>query len=1451
LKRSFFFSTFLFAAVLSPITLQPYTCGPPPAEARLAVLELRVGDFDGENVIEGFDPDVFSYEARFPESESVGVLWVKTNHPSTMVDVEYDGLPVRLRGQSVAELDVPLESSEITIHVTRPGPAPDAKTYVVHIERVPIFPCTEHGIREAIARGGGPIFFDCDGPTVVPSEAEIAINNDVILDGEGNLIVDAGGGGAGGAGGAGFAAAQVAPKANGPHRVFSIEEGVTAELIGLTVTGGATAGDGGGILNAGVFTLADSTVTANSADRGGGVGNLDRGLLTIVSSNISDNTADLAGGVGTLGIAEIIDTRVSGNTAVAGGGGLGVATGGDLTVSGSVIEGNSTAGLAGGVGVEELATLTMNSTTLANNEAGSQSGGMENGGSASLNDCTVVGNRATIFNGAIGNSGVLTLNNTTVADNSVIGDGGGIGSLGVLTIRNSVVSGNSATGYSGGIGNSGDLMVIDSTVSDNSCGLDGGGIASFSGTTTLTNTAVSGNEAGNSGGGIQSFGDLTLIESAVSRNSADFSGGVFVGGVADLRGTRISDNFARFVAGGIGVATSDTARATMSNCLVVGNTAADRAGIANGGAITLVDSMVSRNTATDLDGGGILNDETATLLVTRSTVSENTAGRFGGGIRNLGVAEIIDTTVANNTSMQFTGGVSNRGTLWLTQVTVAGNFAAERGGGVGNVGTATLTNVTVSGNEAGDFAGGIRNGNFPTFGTLHLVSTTVSRNFAPNGASALGNDALVTMANTIIDGDCQMIGPAESRGGNIESPGNTCLLIPGIDLFNVPTTDLGLGPLANNGGPTQTQALAPFSVALDRISEPECVDANGLPLLTDQRGFPRPQGPACDSGAFELEDGTPPMGACINDADRTTYESLVYVDGQGTLWTCIDAATEIGNDCVFGSAQSEPPLEGCRDQAGDVIACFPNCPEEVIDAFGACVALCTARATGLSAGCANCYGEAAACGAAFCTFACAGGDLNSPPCISCRIENGCIPGFDACSGLPGDIDCGGTGGVDYAQDFESLDQMSPTALGDDGWLIFGQVVDGDGVFKFDYGPFPAPNGTPGFSSIVAGEGGPEQGGQQLVTYSDYNCCDPNQGHRNGTDRVTSLVFQEPFTEGSAISVADVGKTLEFSFDARRGDINEPMGTSMAQAFIQTVDPSAGFVQTNFVSIDMTNLPVGIWDRYSISLTIDAGLVGQFLEFGFLNTASNFEPSGVFYDNVLFETGAGGSGGTGGTGGSGGSGGTGGTGGSGGSGGTGGTGGGGGSPGICTDGELRCSADLPQIEICFNDFWEPYEECPPESVCQEEPDVSCVAPSVIVGDGIWDANGHQYVVVEFRGQTWDTANTDLSNQLSGFHLATITSQEEQDFVNNLVAGLISGELWLGGFQDPITELDPAAGWTWVTGEPWVYTNWLSSEPNDAIGVEQHLALDRGGWNDEGSAIGAVGGYLAESFDPVAP
>jgi hypothetical protein len=53
-----------------------------------------------------------------------------------------------------------------------------------------------------------------------------------------------------------------------------------------------------------------------------------------------------------------------------------------------------------------------------------------------------------------------------------------------------------------------------------------------------------------------------------------------------------------------------------------------------------------------------------------------------------------------------------------------------------------------------------------------------------------------------------------------------------------------------------------------------------------------------------------------------------------------------------------------------------------------------------------------------------------------------------------------------------------------------------------------------------------------------------------------------------------------------------------------------------------------WGTYSIELLIDAGLQGQILQIGFVNTASNFEGSGIFYDNVVatLDDGAGGSGG---------------------------------------------------------------------------------------------------------------------------------------------------------------------------------------------------------------------------------
>ncbi|MBD3220477.1 hypothetical protein GF314_04475 [bacterium] len=191
----------------------------------------------------------------------------------------------------------------------------------------------------------------------------------------------------------------------------------------------------------------------------------------------------------------------------------------------------------------------------------------------------------------------------------------------------------------------------------------------------------------------------------------------------------------------------------------------------------------------------------------------------------------------------------------------------------------------------------------------------------------------------------------------------------------------------------------------------------------------------------------------------------------------------------------------------------------------------------------------------------------------------------------------------YAEDFEDLDASNPAALGDAGWLIFANVFAPDGTYLYGYGVFPAPNDGAAFSAIVTGEGGAEQGDQQLSIFSDYN----NTDHGNG-NLIEANVFQE-----MTIEAGDVGENWVFDFQAKMGNLE---GETTALAFIKTLDPNAGFAVTNFIVEDMTSIPAS-WSSYSLQLMIDAGLEGQILQIGFSNTATNYEGSGVFYDNIDF------------------------------------------------------------------------------------------------------------------------------------------------------------------------------------------------------------------------------------------
>jgi len=192
----------------------------------------------------------------------------------------------------------------------------------------------------------------------------------------------------------------------------------------------------------------------------------------------------------------------------------------------------------------------------------------------------------------------------------------------------------------------------------------------------------------------------------------------------------------------------------------------------------------------------------------------------------------------------------------------------------------------------------------------------------------------------------------------------------------------------------------------------------------------------------------------------------------------------------------------------------------------------------------------------------------------------------------------------YSQDFEDLYQPGANELSDDGWLVYGNVFTADGIYRYGYGPYPAPNDGFAFCQITYGEGGDEQGDQQLVVFSDYE----NGDHGSG-DLIESNVYQE-----WDVNPEDVGQTWRFSFQAKRGNLE---GSSTALAFIKTLDPDNGWLLTNFITVDMSEIPE-TWGGYSVSIAIDESLNGQIFQIGFANTATLYEGSGIFYDNIVFE-----------------------------------------------------------------------------------------------------------------------------------------------------------------------------------------------------------------------------------------
>jgi predicted outer membrane repeat protein len=315
------------------------------------------------------------------------------------------------------------------------------------------------------------------------------------------------------------------------------------------------------------------------------------------------------------------------------------------------------------------------------------------------------------------------------------------------------------------------------------------------------------------------------------------------------------------------------------------------------GALSVTSTTFSGNSAPSATGtsGGAINSS-GSLSVSFSTFTGN-SGQEGGGIFNQSTgaaATITDSTFSGNTATTYGGGaiVGVQGTTNVVRDTFSGNKSTgSDGGGAIDVDAAvTVTNSTFNGNTATAEGGAIVN-----FGTTAITWSTISGNSAPFGAD-LYNQAghSMTAGESIVangggGGNCGGGQPVTDGGYNIDS-GTSCRFAAAHGSMS--DTDPDLGPLADNGGPTQTMALAADSPAVNAVP----VTVPGCSGGTDQRGVSRPQGPACDIGAYELVMQAPPpstigpgLVSSFADYSRSCLDNSDFRWTPGNrlqLWAC-------------------------------------------------------------------------------------------------------------------------------------------------------------------------------------------------------------------------------------------------------------------------------------------------------------------------------------------------------------------------------------------------------------------------------------------------------------------------------------------------------------------------------------------------------------------------------------
>ncbi len=707
---------------------------------------------------------------------------------------------------------------------------------------------------------------------------------------------------------------------NNASRVFNIAGGgLIVTISRLTISNGKAA-SGAGLLSSSNLSLTGCAIVNNTATAGGGAG------------------AQVGGAVATF-----TDCTFSGNTASGDGGGVFVGNASGV-FAGCTFSGNTSGGNRGGAVSLENSSGSFTNCTVSGNKATFGTGislfNTSGNQRLAVTNCTITGNTSVGNNGsgllvevAAGLTTTATVRNSIIANNSgtdnvrgllngvpspatLISQGFNLTSDNSTTFLNQATDITNANPRLGLLQNNGGPTFTHALLT-NSPALDKG---SSAGIATDQRGAARGFDtpgiAAATGGDNSDIGAVEM-QTVVVDNTGDAGAGSLRAAIiaANASGTGLDDiffdntNFStpstiNLLSALPDITSSVTINGPGANLLTVrrpdsvGDFRIFRivGGITNG--VTIRGLTISGGKAAGV-GGGIASDSNLSLAA--CNIISNAATDGGGGVYVGGaVGTFTDCTFTGNTSGSGGGAVRLiTSTGLFSACTFSGNTSANYFGAVSFTDSSgTMTNCTISGNTTtGTGFGSI--GLYATTGvrTLDVTSCTIANNTSTSNGGlyveslGAGTNAAATIRNTIIANNGFNTGGTAnpgsfasitSQGFNLTNDLTNGSLNQSTDIVNA---NPQLGPLQNNGGPTQTRALPLGSPAIDK--------GNSFGSTTDQRGLKRPFGVAA--------------AASGDGADIGAYESQVIVvlnandAGAGSLRQAISDAAA-GSEIMFDPA---------------------------------------------------------------------------------------------------------------------------------------------------------------------------------------------------------------------------------------------------------------------------------------------------------------------------------------------------------------------------------------------------------------------------------------------------------------------------------------------------------------------------------------------------------------------